>query len=106
MDKIKLFIQPEKFVLTSTDRRDNIEFDEHSRNMLLEEFFSSTSIAIPEVEGPLYLKAESKKGWKKYHFVLRASGLYYYPKEKVRSAKDLICLAKFDNNQVRKEVNV
>ncbi|KAL3282307.1 hypothetical protein HHI36_005496 [Cryptolaemus montrouzieri] len=100
LDKIKLFTQPEKFLLAATDRKDNIEFDEHSRNMLLEEFFSSTSNVLPEVEGPLYLKAESKKGWKKYHFVLRASGLYYYPKEKVRSAKDLVCLAKFDNNQM------
>nr|CAI5841669.1 unnamed protein product [Callosobruchus analis] len=80
-DKIRLFLQPEKFLLASTDKKDNSDFDEHSRNMLLEEFFSSTS--LPDVEGPLYLKADSKKGWKKYHFVLRASGLYYFPKDKM-----------------------
>ncbi|CAH1963829.1 unnamed protein product [Acanthoscelides obtectus] len=97
-DKIKLFLQPEKFLLASTDKKDNSDFDEHSRNMLLEEFFSSTS--LPDVEGPLYLKADSKKGWKKYHFVLRASGLYYFPKDKVKSAKDLVCLATFDNNHM------
>lgn len=67
--------------------------------MLLEEFFTSTTRNIPEVEGPLYLKSDSKKGWKKYHFVLRASGLYYFQKERAKSARDLVCLATFDNNQ-------
>lgn len=99
-DKIKLFLQPEKFLLSPIDKKETIDYDEHSRSMLLEEFFSSTTRCIPEVEGPLYLKADSKKGWKKYHFVLRASGIYYYPKDKVKSAKDLVCLATFDNNHV------
>lgn len=99
-EKIKVFLQPEKFLLSLSDKREVFDYDEHSRNMLLEEFFSNNSAVIPEVEGPLYLKADSKKGWKKYHFVLRASGLYYFPKDKVKSAKDLICLATFDNNQV------
>ncbi|KAH1013428.1 hypothetical protein HUJ04_002413 [Dendroctonus ponderosae] len=98
-DKIKLFVQPEQFLL-SKDLKDSSDYDEHSRNMLLEDFFASTNGSLPEVEGPLYLKADSKKGWKKYHFVLRASGLYYFPKEKIKSAKDLVCLATFDNNQV------
>lgn len=53
-----------------------------------------------QVEGPLYLKSDSKKGWKRYHFILRASGLYYWPKEKARTARDLICLATFDVNQI------
>jgi hypothetical protein len=99
-EKNKLFVEPEKFLLSMTDRKDAIDYDEHSRSLLLEEFFSSNAANVPEVEGPLYLKADSKKGWKKYHFVLRASGLYYFPKDKVKSAKDLVCLATFDNNQV------
>ncbi|XP_066142250.1 ras-associated and pleckstrin homology domains-containing protein 1 isoform X3 [Euwallacea fornicatus] len=99
-DKMKLFTQPEHFLLSSTDKSNSVDYDEHSRNMLLEDFFASTNGSLPEVEGPLYLKADSKKGWKKYHFVLRASGLYYFPKEKIKSAKDLVCLATFDNNQV------
>jgi hypothetical protein len=99
-EKNKLFVEPEKFLLSMTDRKDAIDYDEHSRSLLLEEFFSSNAANVPEVEGPLYLKADSKKGWKKYHFVLRASGLYYFPKDKVKSAKDLVCLATFDNNQI------
>lgn len=66
--------------------------------MLLEEFFASGS-HIP-MEGPLYLKSDSKKGWKRYHFVLRASGLYYFPKEKTKSSRDLVCHGLFVDNDV------
>ena len=68
--------------------------------VFVQEFFSSTGVSVPEVEGSLFLKADSKKGWKKHHFVLRASGLYYWPKEKAKSSRDLVCLATFDVNQV------
>ncbi|XP_014481602.1 PREDICTED: amyloid beta A4 precursor protein-binding family B member 1-interacting protein isoform X1 [Dinoponera quadriceps] len=98
-DKTQLFLTPERFLLGPTDRGGG-EYDYHSRNMLLEEFFSSSNVGVPEVEGPLYLKSDSKKGWKRYHFILRASGLYYWPKEKARTARDLVCLATFDVNQV------
>lgn len=67
---------------------------------LFQELFSGT--CIPSMEGPLYVKSDSKKGWKKHHCILRASGLYYLPKDKVKTSyKDLICLATFDVNQVR-----
>ncbi|XP_011162025.1 abnormal cell migration protein 10 isoform X2 [Solenopsis invicta] len=98
-DKTQLFLTPERFLLGPTDRGGG-EYDDHSRNILLEEFFSSSNVGVPEVEGPLYLKSDSKKGWKRYHFILRASGLYYWPKEKARTARDLVCLATFDVNQV------
>jgi len=63
-------------------------------------FLCIESVIRFQVEGPLYLKSDSKKGWKRYHFILRASGLYYWPKEKARTARDLVCLATFDVNQV------
>lgn len=52
------------------------------------------------------MKSESKKGWKRYHFVLRPSGLYYYPKEKekAKSSKDLMCLALFNAHNVYKGI--
>ncbi|KOX75076.1 Ras-associated and pleckstrin homology domains-containing protein 1 [Melipona quadrifasciata] len=98
-EKTQLFLTPERFLLGPSDRSSG-EYDDHSRNILLEEFFSSSNVGVPEVEGPLYLKSDSKKGWKRYHFILRASGLYYWPKEKARTARDLICLATFDVNQI------
>ncbi|XP_017785415.1 PREDICTED: ras-associated and pleckstrin homology domains-containing protein 1-like isoform X2 [Nicrophorus vespilloides] len=102
-EKTVLFMQPERFLLGSGDKRQIVEYDEHQRSLLLEDFFASgrsTAFHIPEIEGPLYLKSESKKGWKKYYFVLRASGLYYVHKEKLKNTKDLVCLATFDMNQM------
>ena len=50
---------------------------------LFQEFFSIDSGGhVPEIEGPLYLKSEGKKAWKRFYFVLRASGIYYNPKGK------------------------
>lgn len=97
-DKYQLFLSPETFLLSSSDLI--CDYDDHSRSMLLEEFFSASSNSTPELSGPLYLKSDSKKGWKKFHFVLRASGLYYYPKEKSKSSRDLVCLTSFDINEV------
>lgn len=50
--------------------------------IVLQEFFSTSNVGVPEVEGLLYLKSDGKKAWKKHFFVLRASGLYYCPKGK------------------------
>ena len=74
------------------------------RNLLLEEYFANNNQI--SLEGPLYLKSESKKGWKRYHFVLRPSGLYYYPKEKekAKSSKDLMCLALFNAHNIYKGI--
>lgn len=70
--------------------------------MLLDEFFASGT--PPAMEGPLYVKIDSKKVWKRYHFVLRASGIYYYPKEKTKSSRDLLCHGLFDGHDVYKGI--
>lgn len=66
--------------------------------MPLQEYFCNGG--LPNIEGPLYIKTDSRKGWKKYYSVLRASGLYYYKDKASRSPKDLVCLSTFDVNQV------
>ncbi len=57
--------------------------------LLLQEYFSEGCTRIPEMEGMLHLKSEGKKAWKRFYFVLRASGIYYNPKgkSKVRQIK-------------------
>lgn len=65
---------------------------------MLEDFFNANG-QMP-MEGALYLRADSRKGWKRHHFVLRGSGLYYYPKEKTRSPRDLVCLGLFIDCEV------
>ena len=99
-EKFDLFIRPELYLLGSSSSQKGDLMEEHARQELLEEYFSSSGVGAPEgVEGFLWLKSESKKSWKKFFFVLRSSGLYYAPKGK-KSSKDLICLATFDVNQV------
>lgn len=71
--------------------------------MLLEEYFTSGNhIAM---DGPLYVKCDSKKTWKRHHFVLRASGLYYFQKEKTKSIKDLVCHGLFTDNDIYKGIS-
>lgn len=67
---------------------------------MLEDFFNANG-QMP-MEGALYLRSDSRKGWKRHHFVLRGSGLYYYPKEKTRSPRDLVCLGLFNDCEVYK----
>ena len=102
------------YLLGETSSQIGLEMDERARAELVEEYFSSSGVGAPEVEGFLWLKAESKKSWKKFRFVLRTSGLYYAPKaasatasaasklasKPSHSTKDLVCLARFDVNQV------
>jgi len=49
----------------------------------LQELLKS-NYCLPELEGSLFLKTEGKCSWKKMHFVLRASGIYYNPKGKTK----------------------
>merc|ERR1719431_2554240 len=98
-EKFDLFIRPEIYLLGSTSSQKDDQMEEHCRQELIEEYFSSTGVGAPEVEGYIWLKAENKKSWKNFHFILRTSGLYYSPKGK-KTSKDLLCLCTFDVNQV------
>ncbi len=105
-DKYDMFSNPQRYFLES--RSDGLpppndslsSMDEHTKHGLIDEFFNH-GVGVPEVESSLYLKAEGKKAWKKFPFVLRASGIYYWPKGRAHanSSKDLVCLATIDHNQ-------
>ena len=98
-EKFDLFSRPEIYLLGTSSSQKDDQMEEHSRQELLEEYFSSSGVGAPEVEGNIWLKADGKKSWKKFYFILRTSGLYYAPKGK-KSSKDLVCLTTLDVNQV------
>ncbi len=98
-EKYDVFIRPERYLLGTSSSQQGDTMEDHARQELLEEYFSSSGVGAPEMEGFVWLKADNKKTWKKFFFVLRTSGLYYAPKGK-KSSKDLVCLATFDVNQV------
>ncbi|XP_045489912.1 abnormal cell migration protein 10-like [Pieris rapae] len=111
-EKNLLFQTPEKFLLSEDDRGWSSDHDDNLRQVIIDEFFGQSSTTpsisghtVPPMEGFLYLKSDAKKGWKKYYFVLRPSGLYYVPKDKVKTLKELVCLTTFDNNEVYVGVN-
>uniref|UniRef100_A0ABM0MVG7 Ras-associated and pleckstrin homology domains-containing protein 1-like n=1 Tax=Saccoglossus kowalevskii TaxID=10224 RepID=A0ABM0MVG7_SACKO len=76
------------------------EFAEKTKQDLIDEFFLSGANSVPELEGGLYLKAEGKKSWKKHFCMLRGSGIYYCPKGKSKSLKDLVCYVQFEHIDV------
>ncbi|ELU17839.1 hypothetical protein CAPTEDRAFT_106328, partial [Capitella teleta] len=100
-DKYDVFCTPEKYLVDPPESDMSLV----QRETLIEEFFSPKSPRIPELDGMLYLKSDGKKVWKRLYFVLRASGLYYNPKGKVKSSKDLVCLQKFDLVEVYTSIN-
>ncbi|CAF0777563.1 unnamed protein product [Brachionus calyciflorus] len=90
-DKYDLFLKPELYLTNDVNVK---KLDEFDRNNLVIEFFQNIGSPVPELEGPLYIKTESKKSWKKYYCVLRQSGLYFIPKGK--SKKEMQSLFNFD----------
>ncbi|XP_061186037.1 ras-associated and pleckstrin homology domains-containing protein 1-like isoform X2 [Saccostrea echinata] len=96
-EKNDLFRHPEKYLLMSSSSEKGASLDPGRRHKLIMEFFGGGGRQVPEVEGVMYLKSEGKKAWKKYFFVLRASGLYYNPKGKIsKASKDLVSMVNFD----------
>ena len=77
-EKYGLFSRPEDYLLPETSSQKDRQLDDEGRASLLEEFFSSagTGCGVPDIEGPLYLKAEGKKAWKRY--TLNTFSLFFY----------------------------
>ncbi|VVC42599.1 Hypothetical protein CINCED_3A024127 [Cinara cedri] len=97
-----LFVErPERTLIfenPSLFNSNNQQSSGHPTSNFAQEYFCNGG--LPSVEGPLYLKTDSRKGWKKYYSVLRASGIYYYKDKVSRLPKDLVCLSTLDVNQV------
>ncbi|XP_051784763.1 amyloid beta A4 precursor protein-binding family B member 1-interacting protein [Erpetoichthys calabaricus] len=96
-DKYAVFKNPQNFYF---GRKEKKEMKEKDKESLLEENFCGTSIIVPDLEGALYLKEDGKKSWKQRYFLLRASGIYYVPKGKTKTSRDLACFVQFDNVNV------
>ncbi|XP_064361961.1 amyloid beta A4 precursor protein-binding family B member 1-interacting protein [Dromaius novaehollandiae] len=98
--KYALFKNPQNFYLTNKGKNESKEMNEKNKEALLEESFCGTSVIVPELEGALYLKEDGKKSWKRRYFLLRASGIYYVPKGKTKTSRDLACFIQFENMNV------
>uniref|UniRef100_A0A8R1I6D7 PH domain-containing protein n=1 Tax=Caenorhabditis japonica TaxID=281687 RepID=A0A8R1I6D7_CAEJA len=104
-DKFAFISRPELYLLTpkTSDHMEIPAGDQWTidvKQQFVNDYFRREPVVPPEMEGFLYLKADGRKSWKKYYFVLRPSGLYYAPKSKKPTTKDLTCLMNLHSNQV------
>ncbi|NWS52652.1 AB1IP protein, partial [Chunga burmeisteri] len=99
-EKYAIFKNPQNFYLANKGRNESKEMNDKNKEALLEESFCGTSVIVPELEGALYLKDDGKKSWKRRYFLLRASGIYYVPKGKTKTSRDLACFIQFENMNV------
>ncbi|RDD42811.1 Amyloid beta A4 precursor protein-binding family B member 1-interacting protein [Trichoplax sp. H2] len=97
-NKYALFKNPQHYLLASGSDKAAEKSAEKDKERLLNEFFSNNQ-RVPDVDGPLYIRS-GKKSWKKYHCVLRVSGLYVSQsksKSLLGSSRNLQCLIKFES---------
>ncbi|XP_077009575.1 amyloid beta A4 precursor protein-binding family B member 1-interacting protein isoform X2 [Tamandua tetradactyla] len=103
-EKYAVFKNPQNFYLADKGKKDGKDASEKmnakNKESLLEETFCGTSVIVPEIEGALYLKEDGKKSWKRRYFLLRASGIYYVPKGKTKTSRDLACFIQFENVRI------
>ncbi|XP_048366936.1 amyloid beta A4 precursor protein-binding family B member 1-interacting protein isoform X1 [Sphaerodactylus townsendi] len=99
-EKYAVFKNPQNFYMANKGKNESKELNEKSKEAFLEESFCGTSVIVPEIEGALYLKEDGKKSWKRRYFLLRASGIYYVPKGKTKTSRDLACFIQFENVNV------
>jgi len=100
-DKYALFKTPQRYLLNASDAQAKMQ--ERQKQSLIEEFFSGGGNSlVPEVQGWLFVKGDSKS-WSKKYCVLRSSGLYVNkggePK-KGKKLSDLSSLVLFESNQL------
>ncbi|GAB5573352.1 amyloid beta A4 precursor protein-binding family B member 1-interacting protein [Prionailurus iriomotensis] len=89
---------PHRFLSPPHSHRPVTRWSRHQNLLpLTSESFCGTSVIVPELEGALYLKEDGKKSWKRRYFLLRASGIYYVPKGKTKTSRDLACFIQFEN---------
>ncbi|PIC38321.1 hypothetical protein B9Z55_010368 [Caenorhabditis nigoni] len=104
-DKYTFISRPELYLLTpkTSDHMEIPPGDQWTidvKEKFVHDYFNREPVVPPEMEGFLYLKSDGRKSWKKHYFVLRPSGLYYAPKSKKPTTKDLTCLMNLHSNQV------
>lgn len=99
-EKYEVFKNPQNFYLWKKDKKTLKDIKDKDKELLIQENFCGTSIIVPDLEGVLHLKEDGKKSWKQRLFQLRASGIYYVPKGKTKSSRDLVCFVQFDNMNV------
>ncbi|NXT82678.1 AB1IP protein, partial [Zapornia atra] len=99
-EKYALFKNPQNFYMATKGKTESKEMNDKNKEALLEESFCGASVIVPELEGALYLKEDGKKSWKRRYFLLRASGIYYVPKGKTKTSRDLACFLQFENMNV------
>ncbi|XP_078137391.1 amyloid beta A4 precursor protein-binding family B member 1-interacting protein [Sander vitreus] len=99
-EKYEVFKNPQNFYLWKKDKNALKDMKDKDKELLIQENFCGTSIIVPDLEGVMHLKEDGKKSWKPRLFQLRASGIYYVPKGKTKSSRDLICFVQFDNVNV------
>ncbi|XP_028288602.1 amyloid beta A4 precursor protein-binding family B member 1-interacting protein [Parambassis ranga] len=99
-EKNEVFKNPQNFYLWKKDKKALKDIKDKDKGLLIQENFCGTSIIVPDLEGILHLKEDGKKSWKQRLFQLRASGIYYVPKGKTKSSRDLVCFVQFDNVNV------
>ncbi|XP_042366758.1 amyloid beta A4 precursor protein-binding family B member 1-interacting protein [Plectropomus leopardus] len=99
-EKYEVFKNPQNFYLWKKDKKALKDIKDKDKELLIQENFCGTSIIVPDLEGVMHLKEDGKKSWKPRLFQLRASGIYYVPKGKTKSSRDLVCFVQFDNVNV------
>ncbi|XP_041824061.1 amyloid beta A4 precursor protein-binding family B member 1-interacting protein [Melanotaenia boesemani] len=99
-EKYEVFKNPQNFYLWKKDKKALQDIKDKDKEILIKENFCGTSTIVPDLEGVLHLKEDGKKSWKQRLFQLRASGIYYVPKGKTKSSRDLVCFVQLDNLNV------